>query len=51
MSAHSEPQDGSDHLHGATEQQLDGDAHGHTDVASPSQPGMPQLFYAQGPAC
>ncbi len=41
MSAHSEPQDGGDHLHDAAEQQLDGDDHGRTDVASPSQPGMP----------
>lgn len=40
MSAHSEPQDGGSHLLDA-EQQLDGDDHGRTNVASPSQPGMP----------
>ncbi len=39
MSAHSEPQDGGNNLHDAVEQQLDGDDHGRTDVASPSQPG------------
>ncbi|KAL0040922.1 hypothetical protein WJX79_010101 [Trebouxia sp. C0005] len=38
MSAHSEPQDGGSHLLDA-EQQLDGDDHGRTNVASPSQPG------------
>ncbi|DBB07539.1 TPA: hypothetical protein ACH3X3_008996 [Trebouxia sp. C0006] len=39
VSARSEPQDGGDHLHDAVEQQLDSDAHGRTDVTSPSQPG------------